>query len=133
MNRRTFISGLTAAGTAIPFSGQALAEPDSGPGFHLGAVTYNTLKDFDVETIIRVLETAGFEGVELRTGHKHGVEPSISRDERSRVRRRFEQSMHMGIYQARQEVFPFKSITLVLGPRSACRMDASDPTAEGYK
>jgi sugar phosphate isomerase/epimerase len=92
MNRRTFVSGLTAAGTVVPFSGRALAEPGSGPGFHLGAVTYNTLKNFDVETIIRVLETAGFEGVELRTGHKHGVEPSISRDERSRVRRRFEQS-----------------------------------------
>jgi sugar phosphate isomerase/epimerase len=57
---------------------------------HLGAVTYNTLKEFDVETIIRVLEGAGFEAVELRTGHKHGVEPSIGREERARVRRLFE-------------------------------------------
>jgi sugar phosphate isomerase/epimerase len=38
------------------------------------------------------LEGAGFEGVELRTGHKHGVEPSISQEERLKVRRRFEQS-----------------------------------------
>lgn len=68
------------------------AAPGRGPGFHLGCITYNTLKDFDVETIIRVLEGAGFEGVELRTGHKHGIEPSINQEERLRVRRRFEQS-----------------------------------------
>lgn len=56
----------------------------------LGAVTYNVLKDWDVETIIRNLEAAGFEAVELRTTHKHGVEPSLSADQRRRVRRRFE-------------------------------------------
>ena len=58
----------------------------------LGAVTYNVLKDWDLETIIKNLENAGFEGVELRTTHKHGVEPSISAEERERVRRRFERS-----------------------------------------
>lgn len=43
----------------------------------LGAVTYNVLRDWDVETIITKLEeTGGFEAVELRTTHKHGVEPS---------------------------------------------------------
>jgi sugar phosphate isomerase/epimerase len=71
---------------------RALAAPGAGPGFHLGAVTYNTLKNFDVETIIRVLEGAGFEAVELRTTHKHGVEPSIGKEERARVRRLFEKS-----------------------------------------
>ncbi|MCS6954517.1 MAG: sugar phosphate isomerase/epimerase family protein [Bryobacterales bacterium] len=59
---------------------------------HLGAVTYNVLKDWDLETIIRNLESAGFEAVELRTGHKHGVEPSIGSEERVRIRRRFEAS-----------------------------------------
>jgi sugar phosphate isomerase/epimerase len=58
----------------------------------LGAVTYNVLKDWDVETIIRNLEAAGFEAVELRTTHKHGVEPSLTAEERLRVRRRFETS-----------------------------------------
>ena len=60
--------------------------------FHLGSVTYNLLKDYDLETIIRTLETVGYEVVELRTGHKHGVEPSIHVAERARVRRRFEAS-----------------------------------------
>lgn len=58
----------------------------------LGAVTYNVLKDFDLEGLIRILETTGFAAVELRTGHKHGVEPSLSPEERMRVRQRFEHS-----------------------------------------
>ncbi|MBI1789921.1 MAG: sugar phosphate isomerase/epimerase [Acidobacteria bacterium] len=58
----------------------------------LGAVTYNVLKDWDVETIIRNLEAAGFEAVELRTEHKHGVEPSLDAAARERVKERFQRS-----------------------------------------
>ena len=58
----------------------------------LGAVTYNVLKDWDLETIITKLEAARFHGVELRTGHKHGVEPSLTAAERERVRARFVKS-----------------------------------------
>jgi sugar phosphate isomerase/epimerase len=58
----------------------------------LGAVTYNVLKDMDLDTIIKTLETAGFEAVELRTGHKHGVEPAITEAERQRVKDRFSRS-----------------------------------------
>jgi sugar phosphate isomerase/epimerase len=59
---------------------------------HLGAVTYNILKDWDVDTIIKNLEAAGFEAVELRTGHKHGVEPTLSAAERKLLREKFERS-----------------------------------------
>jgi len=59
----------------------------------LGAVTYNVLKDWDLETIISKLEEiGGFEAVELRTEHKHGVEPALPAAEREKVRRRFERS-----------------------------------------
>ena len=58
----------------------------------LGAVTYNVLKDWDLETIIQKLPEAGFEAVELRTGHRHLVEPSIGKAERERVKMLFEQS-----------------------------------------
>lgn len=58
----------------------------------LGAVTYNVLKDWDLETIIQNLEEAGFEGVELRTGHKHGVEITLTPAERERVGQRFARS-----------------------------------------
>lgn len=91
MRRRSFIAG-TALIAGGPLSAPLALAQKGRPTFHLGAVTYNTLKDFDVEMIIRVLEGAGFEGVELRTGHKHGIEPSIGREERARVRHRFEQS-----------------------------------------
>jgi sugar phosphate isomerase/epimerase len=55
----------------------------------LGLVTYNVAKDWDIETIIHKLEAAGFTAVELRTTHKHGVEPSLSKEEREKVRDRF--------------------------------------------
>jgi len=58
----------------------------------LGAVTYNVLKDWDLETLITKLEEAGFEAVELRTTHKHGVEPSLTAAEREKVRARFTRS-----------------------------------------
>ncbi len=55
-------------------------------------MTYNVLKDMDLETIIQILEATGFEAVELRTQHKHGVEPGISAAERDRVMKRFQRS-----------------------------------------
>ena len=58
----------------------------------LGAVTYNILKDWDVETIIKNLEATGFEAVELRTQHKHGVEPTLSKEQRAEVAARFQRS-----------------------------------------
>jgi sugar phosphate isomerase/epimerase len=58
----------------------------------LGAVTYNVCKDWDLETLIKNLEAAGFEAVELRTGHKHGVEIALSPAERKAVAARFAKS-----------------------------------------
>ena len=83
MNRRLFLAAV---------GGGAIAQTPKKASFHLGAITYNVLKDHDLDGVIRVLEATGFEGVELRTGHKHGVEPSLSAAERTRVRRQFEKS-----------------------------------------
>ncbi len=58
----------------------------------LGTVTYNVCKDWDLETLIGKLEQARFEAVELRTTHKHGVEPSLSKEDRAKVKARFERS-----------------------------------------
>jgi hypothetical protein len=58
----------------------------------LGAVTYNVLKDMDLDTLIKTMEATGLEVVELRTSHKHGVEPTISEAERQHVKERFEHS-----------------------------------------
>lgn len=57
---------------------------------HLGLVTYNLAPNWDLETLITNCEETGFAGVELRTTHGHGVEPSLSATERAAVRQRFE-------------------------------------------
>lgn len=60
--------------------------------FRLGTITYNIGKDWDVPTLIKNCIEAKYEGVELRTGHKHGVEVSLSKDERAEVKQRFADS-----------------------------------------
>jgi sugar phosphate isomerase/epimerase len=93
MNRRSFIAasaGLT--GGFLPNVRLASGAPPAERQFQLGCVTYNLLKDMDLETIITTLEAAGLVAVELRTTHKHGVEPSIGPAERAKVRERFQRS-----------------------------------------
>lgn len=58
----------------------------------LGLVTYNLAKDWDVPTLIAMCEKTGFEGLELRTTHAHGVEVGLSAAERETVRKQFEDS-----------------------------------------
>ena len=56
---------------------------------HLGLVTYNLAPDWDLEQLISACEETGFEGVELRTTHGHGVEPGLTASERAAVRQQF--------------------------------------------
>ncbi len=61
-------------------------------GFSLGTITYNIAKDWDLDTILKRLELLKIPGVELRTGHKHSVEVSLSPAERREVRKKFDDS-----------------------------------------
>ena len=99
--RRDFLktAALAAAASLLATNGTSAAEKSPAPGspskqprMKLGTVTYNLAQDWDVPTIIRNCEAAGFQGVELRTGHKHGVEVSLSKAGRAEVRRRFADS-----------------------------------------
>ena len=99
-SRRTFLAGTLVAGTALALSTRAEA-PLSKPGpdgfarparFKLGLVTYNLAKDWDIPTIIRNCTAAKFQGVELRTTHRHGVEVTLSPEARAEVRKRFADS-----------------------------------------
>jgi sugar phosphate isomerase/epimerase len=45
---------------------------------HLGLVTYNVAKEWDLDTILRLCREARFEGVEFRTTHAHGVERTLT-------------------------------------------------------
>ena len=58
----------------------------------LGLVSYMTAAEWSVDEIIRNCERYGFEGVELRTTHAHGVEPGLSDHERREVRAKFADS-----------------------------------------
>jgi sugar phosphate isomerase/epimerase len=94
--RRNFLqTGLAAAGSmALAETVDALPQKTSNPAlgggnFKLGLVTYNLAKDWDIPTIIKNCEATGFEAVELRTTHKHGVEPGLTKEQRAEVKARF--------------------------------------------
>ena len=55
-----------------------------------GMVTYQIAQDLDVGGIIDLCQKVGMQGVELRTTHAHKVEVDLTRDERSTVRKQFE-------------------------------------------
>ena len=62
------------------------------PQIKLGTVTYNLAESWDIATIIKNCEATEFQGVELRTGHKHGVEVNLSKEQRAEVKQRFQNS-----------------------------------------
>jgi len=57
-----------------------------------GLVTYLWGKDMDVPTLLEACDYSGMAGVELRTEHRHGVEPSLSQVQRQEIRKRFDRS-----------------------------------------
>lgn len=58
----------------------------------IGLVTYMIASQWDVPTIIQKCSDLGYAGIELRTTHAHGVELSLSAQERAEVRARFADS-----------------------------------------
>ena len=56
--------------------------------FHLGLVTYNVARDWDLDTILRLCREARFEGVEFRTTHAHGVERALTPAQRADGKRK---------------------------------------------
>src|SRR5919197_6341908 len=93
MQRPDFLSTLPLipALTGLP-SDQPPRSTGARAPLKVGTVTYNVAKDWDVPTIIKNLTEAGFDAVELRTTHKHGVEISLSPAARLDVRKRFADS-----------------------------------------
>jgi len=53
---------------------------------HLGLVTYNVAKGWDLDTLLRLVGEAGLEGVEFRSTHAHGVELTLSPSQRAEVK-----------------------------------------------
>jgi sugar phosphate isomerase/epimerase len=57
-----------------------------------GLVTYKWGADWDLPTLLDNCEKTRTEGVELRTTHKHGVEPTLDASQRREVKARFADS-----------------------------------------
>lgn len=117
MNRRGFLQVTSAfaagasLGVARPVAAAAAsAETGSGPGYKLGMVTYNMGKDMKLRDLISFCEKTGIEGVELRTTHAHGVEVTLSAQERAEVKASFADSA-----------------VVLAGLGSTCEYHAKDP------
>lgn len=95
--RRSFLSTTAASAASLaafaltPQRAPAKEAPTTQP-LRLGLMTYNLARDWDLDTVIKNCTETGFEHVELRTTHAHGVEVSLSKPERATVRQRFEQA-----------------------------------------
>ena len=98
MQRRRFLGAATASVSAGLWSGETSASPAATRQLtrrlplRLGTVTYNLGRSWDLETLIRNCAETGFEGVELRSTHAHGVEIDISPEKRREVMMRFQDS-----------------------------------------
>jgi sugar phosphate isomerase/epimerase len=96
------LRGVGAAGIGAAISGNAHAETSPASSskaggaaerkFHLGLITYMVGAKWDLPTLIAVCKKTGVAALELRTTHAHGVEPSLSAEQRKEVRKRFEDS-----------------------------------------
>jgi sugar phosphate isomerase/epimerase len=92
MQRRTFLAAGAAASTALLAKRHAIANEPAPSTMAYGLVTYMWAAEWDLPTLIANCEKTKVLGVELRTTHKHGVEPALSKQQRDDVRARFADS-----------------------------------------
>lgn len=92
LTRRECLKLGWTAGIAFAVPGVVTSTEERNHTMRLGLVTYNIANSWDVPTIIERCSRIGIEGVELRTTHAHGVEPSLSKTQRLEVRKRFQDS-----------------------------------------
>ena len=94
---RSALALAAASGSAASVCGTlsraaAAAEGTKPDAMKFGLVTYQWGADWDLPTLLKNCETAGAAGVEVRTMHAHGVEPSIDAAKRAEVKKRFADS-----------------------------------------
>jgi len=100
-SRRNFLKTAAISGTAVALPGSVGAAPLSNKDesfklnenpLKIGIMTYTIAKEWDIDTVIKNLSETGYQSVELRTTHAHGIEVTLSKEERSEVKKRFEDS-----------------------------------------
>jgi sugar phosphate isomerase/epimerase len=95
LSRRNFLTTTAAsAGAGVLATNLSAQQPPAAQAaalrYRLGIVTYNIAANWDIATILRICRAVGLGPVELRTTHGHGVEPTLTGDQRRDVRRRFQ-------------------------------------------
>lgn len=99
LSRRKFLQSSVIAGTAAVIPGCAATsviqqKQESGITLNtnplkIGLMTYLLGRDWNIETIIKNCTETGFQSVELRTTHAHGVEVTLTPSQRADVKKRF--------------------------------------------
>lgn len=93
--RRKFLTLSAATSLAIASNRTHLlasGQQSTNAKLKLGLVTYQWGKDLSLEELLKVSQETHYAGVELRSTHKHGVEPSMSPSQRTEARKRFADS-----------------------------------------
>ncbi len=88
LSRRSFLAAgaaLASGGVCPPLTQAA----DEAAKFKLGTVTYNVPQNWDLPTLLKVCKQTGIAAVECRTTHKHGVERTLTADQRKDVKKQF--------------------------------------------
>jgi sugar phosphate isomerase/epimerase len=95
-NRREFLLTTAAGGSCLGILREVKGNPVTTTAavspLKIGIVTYNIAKDWDIASIIGNCTETRYDGVELRTGHAHGVETTLSAPQRAEVKKRFADS-----------------------------------------
>ncbi|HZL91464.1 MAG TPA: TIM barrel protein [Pirellulaceae bacterium] len=118
LDRREFLAGLAAAGggafaaSVLQTNCSAALQAGGQASFGFGLVTYMWGAEWDLPTLLKNCRETKVLGLELRTTHKHKVEPDLDPKGREEVRNRFAES----------------GVTLV-GLGSNERFDHPDPAA----
>jgi sugar phosphate isomerase/epimerase len=96
-------------GTGVQAAGSKPESADERE-FQIGMVTYFVAHDWTLETILKRYPELGLKSVEFRSTHKHGVEPTLSKQDRKDVKKRCADA---GV--------------VIWGIGSACEYHAADP------
>lgn len=95
-NRRQVLASAIPAAIGLAAASRVFAapalRPAKGENIAFGMVTYQWGKDWDLDTLLKRCAELKYGGVELRTTHKHGVEPSLDEKQRMEVRQKFADS-----------------------------------------
>lgn len=91
--RRQFLLS-TGAASAAALCSKAFGEDTPAPPTKMayGLVTYMWAANWDLPTLLENCVKTDVLGVELRTTHKHGVEPSLTKEQRRAVQKQFDEA-----------------------------------------